>query len=139
VSENPKPPALRDKLHSKLGTRNSEPGTKRTKGTKEEYGKKTTPQDTPQDTMQDTMQDAMQVKQLIVILKEEMTREELQTSLGIKNRDYFRKYYIIPSLKNELIEMTIPDKPNSKLQKYRLTIKGLEKLKMIKNKENKKR
>lgn len=33
------------------------------------------------------------------------------------------------SLNKEFIEMTLPDKPNSRLQKYRLTKKGEEFLK----------
>jgi len=32
----------------------------------------------------------------------------------------FRQRYLLPALTEKLIEMTIPDKPNSRLQKYRL-------------------
>jgi ATP-dependent DNA helicase RecG len=77
-----------------------------------------------QDTMQDTMQVTMQVKQLIIIFEGDEEREVLQKKLSIKNRDYFRKAYIKEALFYELIEMTIPEKPNSRLQKYRLTPKG---------------
>ncbi|MBA7589947.1 hypothetical protein ES708_32046 [subsurface metagenome] len=85
-----------------------------------------TPQDTPQDTTQDTMQDNQLIMNLLKILSGEMRREEIQKLLNIKNREYFRKEYIKPALENSLIEMTLPDKPNSKLQKYRLTNKGLK-------------
>jgi hypothetical protein len=34
-------------------------------------------------------------------------------------------------LAEELIEYTIPDKPNSRLQKYRLTAKGMERLRIF--------
>lgn len=81
-------------------------------------------QDTVQGTMQDTMQDTMQVKLLLTIVDGEMTRGELQEKLQLKNRDYFRKHYLIPALESNLIEMTHPDKPNSRHQKYRLTEKG---------------
>lgn len=83
-----------------------------------------TPQDAMQDTMQDTMQVTMQLEQLLIALDGVLSREELQDKVGINNRDYFRKAYINEALKLELIEMTIPDKPNSKNQKYRLTDKG---------------
>lgn len=83
-----------------------------------------TPQDTIQDTMQDTMQVTMQVEQLIGVMHDRHSRDDLQDKLNINNRDYFRKAYINEALKLELIEMTIPDKPNSKNQKYRLTAKG---------------
>jgi ATP-dependent DNA helicase RecG len=44
--------------------------------------------------------------------------------LGFKHREHFRKTYLIPALNAGLIEMTIPDKPKSGLQKYRLTLAG---------------
>ena len=40
------------------------------------------------------------------------------------DREHFRKDYLAPALTTGLAEMTIPDKPNSRLQKYRLTDKG---------------
>lgn len=40
------------------------------------------------------------------------------------NRTKFRNKYIVPLLNIGVLEMTIPDKPNSRLQKYRLTELG---------------
>ena len=48
-----------------------------------------------------------------------------ETSFSIKNRDYFRTDYLNPAIDNGYVELTIPDKPNSRNQKYRLTAKGL--------------
>ena len=45
-------------------------------------------------------------------------------SLSLKDRMHFMNEYIQPSLDGGWIEMTIPDKPKSRLQKYRLTEKG---------------
>ena len=42
----------------------------------------------------------------------------------LKSRRRLRETYIHPALKDGLIEMTIPDKPRSRLQKYQLTPKG---------------
>ena len=49
--------------------------------------------------------------------------------LGLKGRDNFEKLYLLPALAAGLIERTIPEKPNSRLQKYRLTEKGRSVLK----------
>jgi len=53
-----------------------------------------------------------------------MTREELQSAISLQDRKSFRKRYLKPALAEGLIEMTIPGKPNSSLQKYRMTDRG---------------
>ena len=50
-----------------------------------------------------------------------LSRREMMEKLGLKGRDNFERLYLRPALDNGLIEMTIPNKPNSHLQKYRLT------------------
>lgn len=65
-----------------------------------------------------------QVERLLEVLKGEMTREALQYALDLQDRKSFRERYLKPALKDGLIEMTIPGKPNSRLQRYRLTDKG---------------
>ena len=76
-----------------------------------------TPQEKPQVTPQ--------VEKLIVsIINGDFSRDEIQKLLALKDRKSFTDRYLNPALSNGLIEMTIPEKPNSKLQKYRLTKKG---------------
>jgi len=76
----------------------------------------TAPQVSPQVTPQ--------VGELLAAIEGEMGREALQSALGLSDRKSFRERYLKPALADGLIEMTIPDKPNSRLQKYRLTDKG---------------
>lgn len=54
----------------------------------------------------------------------EMTRQQLKEVLRLKDDEHFRKAYLLPALNAGWIEMTIPDKPRSSKQKYRLTEKG---------------
>ena len=63
---------------------------------------------------------------LLQVMSGEMTRQRLQEALGLKHEDHFRKAYLIPALRSGLIEMTIPDKPRSSKQRYRLTAAGSE-------------
>ena len=53
-----------------------------------------------------------------------MSRLEMQRNLHLKGRANFESRYLKPSVEEDLVEMTIPDKPNSRMQKYRLTEKG---------------
>lgn len=66
----------------------------------------------------------------------EMTRKQLQNALGFKNDEHFRKFYLMPALDAGLLEMTIPDKPTSRKQKYRLTEKGKELVQDLKRKSD---
>ena len=52
--------------------------------------------------------------------------KDFMQELGLNDRKYVRLNFIRPALDAGLIERTIPDKPNSRLQKYRLTDKGRE-------------
>lgn len=54
----------------------------------------------------------------------EQTREALQATARIKDREHFRREYLEPLLSAGLLERTIPDKPRSSRQKYRLTPAG---------------
>jgi len=49
---------------------------------------------------------------------------EIQEVAGIRHRETFQRNYLDKLLEDELLERTIPDKPNSRLQQYRLTEKG---------------
>lgn len=51
-------------------------------------------------------------------------REHLQTLLGLSDKKSFNLRYLKPALAQGLVEMTLPDKPTSKLQQYKLTALG---------------
>lgn len=50
---------------------------------------------------------------------------ELMTALSLKNRTKFRQKYLNPLMEQGLLQMTIPDKPSSRMQKYQTTPAGL--------------
>lgn len=61
------------------------------------------------------------VKRLLTILNDkELSITEIMLQLGLKHKPTFRKNYLNPALEKGLIERTIPDKPRSKNQKYRI-------------------
>ena len=47
-----------------------------------------------------------------------LSANEIMRRLGIKSKETLRGSYLNPAIENGLIKMTIPDKPNSKNQKY---------------------
>jgi ATP-dependent DNA helicase RecG len=73
-----------------------------------------------------TAQVTAQVATLVEHLDGELTRSELQEAVGLTHREHFRKAYLLPALEAGLVEMTQPDKPNSRSQRYRLTAAGRE-------------
>ena len=56
--------------------------------------------------------------------KSPRSKTELLRSIGLTNAYLNYKRHILPLLEEGLIERTLPEKPNSRLQKYRLTEKG---------------
>ena len=65
-----------------------------------------------------------QVAKLLKLLTKEMGRSELQGVLGLRDRKSFIERYLHPAIEAGLVEMTRPEEPNSRFQKYRLTGKG---------------
>jgi ATP-dependent DNA helicase RecG len=53
-----------------------------------------------------------------------MNRQAIQGALRLADREHFRKSYLAPAIEQGVIEMTLPDKPNSRSQRYRLTALG---------------
>ena len=60
----------------------------------------------------------------------ERSKQEILEIAGLSNVYMNYKRHIVPLLERKLLEMTIPEKPNSRLQKYRLTDKGRDLLTM---------
>jgi hypothetical protein len=61
-----------------------------------------------------------QVNKLLEVMDNEIpySANELLLLLNIKSKETLRGSYLNPALENGLIKMTLPDKPNSKNQKY---------------------
>ena len=64
-------------------------------------------------------QDKIPTERLLSVLGDKtLSATELMDRLGLSHKPNFRKNYLNPALEQNLIERTIPDKPNSKNQKY---------------------
>lgn len=70
------------------------------------------------------------VETLLRLLAEKgpMSSGELRKQLNLNDRKHFRKNYIEPAFDEGLIAYTIPEKPMSSRQKYRLTAAGRARL-----------
>ena len=73
-------------------------------------------QDTPQVTPQDLDQ---RLAELIEFCGIPRSKREIMDYLGLTDSKNFRERYLVPLLNAGKIEMTIPDKPNSRKQKYK--------------------
>lgn len=80
------------------------------------HSKQTAEWSSSQDGGQVSGQDKMH--SLIEFCSVPRTREEMQAFYGIASRDYFRVNILKPLLESGELRMTIPDKPNSRNQKY---------------------
>ena len=63
------------------------------------------------------------VKRMLEVMEYDVpyTSNAIMEKLGLKSKETFRKNYMNPALEMNLVRMTIPDKPNSRNQRY---IKG---------------
>ena len=75
----------------------------------------TTPQVTPQVTPQDDIQ--IKCGELVLFCRTPRSKKEMMAFLKLSDRKSFDKLYLKPLL-NKKIRYTIPDKPNSRSQKY---------------------
>jgi ATP-dependent DNA helicase RecG len=66
----------------------------------------------PQDALQDRIQ------QLLDFCTIPRTRDEMQRFMGLADRGHFRESILRPLLETGRLRMTIPDKPNSRNQRY---------------------
>ena len=64
------------------------------------------------------------VSVLEVVAVEDKPRVALQEAAALKDREHFRESYLEPLVNAGWLARTIPDKPASRLQTYRLTEKG---------------
>ena len=64
-----------------------------------------------------------------------LRNREIQTVAGLRHRESFQRNCLDQLLTEGWLERTIPDKPKSRLQKYRLTEKGKTVLAEIRNKK----
>ena len=84
-----------------------------------------TPVETPVGKPSETLIDAVQRKVLVALKRGDvMSTSELAEKVGISQPKNMRRRYLRLLLDMGLVEYTIPQKPNSRLQKYRLTDKG---------------
>ena len=64
------------------------------------------------------------IKALLACQPSPLSSRAIQEATGFRHRETFQRNYLDVLLKEALLERTLPDKPNSRLQKYRLTAKG---------------
>lgn len=77
-------------------------------------------QDNDQVTVQDSNHNKNPVEKLLSVIGDNvLSATEIMEKLNLVHKPTFRKNYLNPALEAKLIERTIPDKPNSKNQKYR--------------------
>jgi len=75
------------------------------------------PQVNQQDNPQVNQQDEMKMK-ILEFCAVHRTRKEIAEFVGIKDIRYLKEAYLSKLLEQDLIRMTIPDKPTSRNQKY---------------------
>ena len=68
------------------------------------------------------------MRRILLALDVERGSSDLLIILGLKSKGDLYMRFLLPAMQQGLIEYTIPNKPNSRLQKYRITAKGRKEL-----------
>ena len=83
------------------------------------------PYDAAKDATQDTTRDTIQTavlgdvsREILSFCAEPRSKSEIAQHCGYKNSKHFSNTYLKPLIDGGYVRMTIPDKPNSKNQKY---------------------
>lgn len=92
-----------------------------------------TAQVTPHVTPQVAPQVTPQVVTVLETAMQPVSADDLQRAAGLKDRVHFLRSYLQPLLKHGWLERTIPDKPRSRMQRYRTTTAGLAAVKQAKH------
>ena len=60
------------------------------------------------------------VQKLLEVMEYDVpyTSNDLMEKMGLKAKEGFRRNYLHPAIEMNLIQMTLPDKPNSRNQRY---------------------
>ena len=82
------------------------------------------PADNGSRTTEVTMEVQPEVARLLPCCLSPQGMRALMLQLGLRNAEHFRLTYLLPALNAGFLERTIPDKPRSCRQQYRLTAKG---------------
>ena len=65
-----------------------------------------------------------QVRLMLIACEKPVMIQELMAVMRLKNRSKFREKYVTPLLEEDILAMTIPEKPTNSRQQYCLTEKG---------------
>ncbi len=71
------------------------------------------------------------VEILAVLIEGEFSRKEILGSVGLSNQTKNKQKYIVPLTGFGFIEFTIPENPNDRNQKYKLTVSGRRFINML--------
>lgn len=85
------------------------------------------------ESLPEALPESLQSKVLVLLANGPMQKSELSKSLGQKAISSQLNTVVRELVADQLIEYTIPDKPNSRLQKYRLTDNGRRELMNLKS------
>ena len=73
-----------------------------------------------EETEQVNRQVTEQVERLLTAMgNDTLSTRELMGRVHLRHRPTFRDNYLLPALELGIVEMTVPEKPNSSSQKYR--------------------